>query len=323
MADVMIDHAEDDVRAAVRQLEGGGYTPEAPEPASPPPEPQPQADEETQRIAEKIAARIDGPRAEREIERRGRTRDDRGRFAPKAAQQDERVEEVSAQVDAAIDGMQPQKAPAAMSKQARELLNKLVLDQRLSPEEKNLLAGEFERREQESSKGFEKFRERYKAIEDMIGAVKPKLAKLGFKSETEGIRHLLQHNQNYSQNPVGYVANLIENARQRGVDFTALAQHYGLVQAGAQQQMSPEAIQDQIGQYQAARDIAAFEQNPNYGGLVHPEVRQVMIHALTSGHAHDLASAHDVAIAHLASQGRQLPSEVIGKCCRASRSARF
>jgi hypothetical protein len=96
--------------------------------------------------------------------------------------------------------------------------NKLVLDQRLSPEEKNLLAGEFERREQESSKGFEKFRERYKAIEDMIGAVKPELAKLGFKSETEGIRHLLQHNQNYSQNPVGYVANLIEKcspARRR------------------------------------------------------------------------------------------------------------
>jgi hypothetical protein len=313
-----VDTGEQDVRAALAQLSSG-----SPEPEQPPPQEQTneshEVDADVQRLADCASDLIEGPRAVKERERRAPIRDDAGRFAkaeaPTPQQPDERTEEIAAQIDAEIDKRQPTTEPGAMSKATRVMLDKLAGEGRLSSDEHKAILDEFNRRELGSKNGFEKFRERYRAIEDMLAEVKEPLRQLGFKSEKEAVRHLLEHNRGYTQNPVGYVAHLIEHARRAGADFTPLVRHFGLVpadQAGQPHQLTPQQIEEYVGHHRAAQEVARYTADENFAGIRDPEIKQLMSQVLYHGHAQGLHDAHDMVVLHLARQGRKVPDAILG-----------
>lgn|SRR5262249_58893065 len=123
MPDTLIDDASGDVRAALTELQGGVpelSTDQPIEAPSRPAEPK-EPDAEVERMAQRAADVIEGPKAVRERQRREPNRGEGGRFAAKEAKAevpDANLVDIVSKVESAIDAQDGKRAP--MSKEARD-----------------------------------------------------------------------------------------------------------------------------------------------------------------------------------------------------------
>lgn len=325
MADTQVDRAEDDVRAALSQLRGG--TPDSSEPTYQAPEPvsheHAEPDAALERMAKRASDLIEGKKSEEAEQEQPTTRqrNERGQFAPKAAATSTEFETQLAahRVSEAIDGLNG-KPTRALTKEERAIVDAL------EPDKREKVLDIIGRLEADGSRGVEMLKSKMGEHIEIAKLLEPRVESfksMGYKSSAAALQNLMGWSDHIAQDPVGAILHYAQQMQQRGVDIIApLANQLGLGQQG-QAHLAPQQIEQMVGEHQAAKEVARFQQDESFAGVRHPEIKQVMQAALVNGQARGLHDAHDLAVMYLVQQGRQLPDEVVGPMTARMEIAQF
>lgn len=292
MTEEYVADANDDVRAAISQLQNGDVAPE-PEQAELPLEAEPE-------------------------EKSDRARDGRGRFIvpPKAKTEDSKtaaapVTETEQQQPA---GPEP---PKRLSAEAKAIWNSVP----------PAIQAEWAKMEADTQKGVEKLKsehqsalDNWKQLEGIIAPRRSYYQRFGFQNDVQAINHLLTISDALERDPAGTLNFLAQHYR---VPLNGMNGAPPQGQVPQQSQQPPDyrsAIREEIGLANAASEIEQFAANEQYPHF--QKVRPMMAQLLQSGGAATLEEAYEAAVWSNAELRQQRMEEMAAEKAKADETAR-
>lgn len=233
----------------------------------------------------------------------GRARDDKGRFAPKDAQQAnaEKQPEISAEQQNQVE--EPRR-PTTWRKEYAPIWDKLNRGETLTPEESKKLAQYSIQRESEFAKGVSTYRAEAQNAKEIVDAVAPfqeMLSQHGIKPG-EFIGNLARAHQTLTfGNPQQKLQAFAKLAQDYGVPLNAVVNPAGAPVELMQQVSSLQQQLQQISSWREQQEQQTYQQmiSQFYDADKYPHfeaVRPMMAQLLGSGLAQDLETAYQKAV---------------------------